>query len=293
MTSSIEEDNTRRREELEELFNYDAGVNDPFSDNYQAAPLPERIDKPVQASIHLSNDLGIDDEIELTRKHRVPRVKLDEKLLLSPAGIPKLQLKAKSFKFKGKGYEFSDISNLLNVYQLWLDDLFPKARFLDALALVEKLGHKKTIQAMRMSWINESKLSSIANNEPRSENPSARKENSETTSLNLSDDILPVSQENMNVVAEDDLYDATPQPMSPRDSETLSPSISILDQPAFLSEKNTNEVPDDELDTLMAEGVELSKKAQADVKMAYSTDRNKNLCFDDEEEAMAEMDLEW
>lgn len=80
MASSIEEDNTRRQEEIEELFNYDAGLNDPFSSNYQPAPLPERRDKPVQASIHLSNDLGIDDEIELIRKQRAPRVKLDEKL---------------------------------------------------------------------------------------------------------------------------------------------------------------------------------------------------------------------
>lgn len=105
MDSSAEEDDTRRRDEIDELFNYDAGVNDPFSDNYQPAPLPERREKTVQTSIHPSNDLGIDDEITLTRKRRVPRVKLDENLLISPAGIPKLQSKAKSLKFKGKGYE--------------------------------------------------------------------------------------------------------------------------------------------------------------------------------------------
>ncbi|POS85676.1 hypothetical protein EPUL_001959 [Erysiphe pulchra] len=289
MACSVDEDNTRRREEIEELFNYDAGVNDPFDDNYQPAPLPEKRDKPVQASIHLSNDLGIDDEIELTRKQRAPRVKLDEKLLLSPAGIPKLQSKAKSFKFKGKGYEFSDISNLLNMYQLWLDDLFPKAKFLDALALVEKLGHKKTIQTMRMSWINESKVSSTINNKSRNENPSSQHENSETTVINPSEDILPVSQENIDVMADVDLYDATPPPMSPVDAVSLSPSISIPDQPR-LSEKKSDEVPEDELDALMAEGVKLSK---GEVKMAYSTDKNEKVCFDDEEEAMAEMDMEW
>ena len=43
------------------------------------------------------------------------------------------------------------------MYQLWLDDLFPKARFADALAMVEKEGHKTSMHKMRTEWINESK----------------------------------------------------------------------------------------------------------------------------------------
>lgn len=178
------------------------------------------------------------------------------------------------------------------MYQLWLDDLFPKARFLDALSLVEKLGHKKTLQAMRMSWINESKVSSTTNNESPDKNPSFQQKNSETININHSEDILAVSQENVDVIS-DDLYGATPQPMSSRDPKSLSPSISILDHPASFSGIKSDEVPEDELDTLMAEEAEHSKSAQANAKMAYFTDKNKNLCFDDEEEAMAEMDLEW
>lgn len=46
---------------------------------------------------------------------------------------------------------------MLAFYQLWLDDLFPKARFLDALAMVEKMGHKKLLQVARMEWIDEGK----------------------------------------------------------------------------------------------------------------------------------------
>ena len=46
---------------------------------------------------------------------------------------------------------------LLNTYQLWLDDLFPKAKFADGLAIIEKLGHTKRMQTMRREWIHEGK----------------------------------------------------------------------------------------------------------------------------------------
>ena len=49
------------------------------------------------------------------------------------------------------------MARLLNVYQLWLDDLYPRAKFADGLAIIEKLGHKKRIQIMRREWINEGK----------------------------------------------------------------------------------------------------------------------------------------
>ena len=40
---------------------------------------------------------------------------------------------------------------------MWLDDLFPKAKFLDALKMVEKAGHKKKLIAARNEWMNERK----------------------------------------------------------------------------------------------------------------------------------------
>ena len=54
--------------------------------------------------------------------------------------------------------KFSDIARLLNLYQLWLDDLYPKAKFVDGLAMIEKLGHSKRLQTMRKEWIDESKM---------------------------------------------------------------------------------------------------------------------------------------
>ena len=105
--------------------------------------------------------------------------------LLSANGIPKLRRITKDrLKFKGKGHEvlsvtqfhsllpfldfsichtltcfiqFSDVARLLNLYQLWLDDLFPKAKFADGLALIEKAGHSKRMQTMRREWIDEGK----------------------------------------------------------------------------------------------------------------------------------------
>lgn len=53
--------------------------------------------------------------------------------------------------------QFSDAARLLNFYQLWLDDLFPRAKFADGLAIIEKLGHSKRIQTMRREWIDEEK----------------------------------------------------------------------------------------------------------------------------------------
>lgn len=46
---------------------------------------------------------------------------------------------------------------MLNMYQLWLDDLYPRAKFADGLAIIEKLGHTKRVQIMRKEWIDESK----------------------------------------------------------------------------------------------------------------------------------------
>lgn len=52
-------------------------------------------------------------------------------------------------------HQFSDAARLLNFYQLWLDDLYPRAKFADGLAMIEKLGHSKRLRTMRKEWIEE------------------------------------------------------------------------------------------------------------------------------------------
>lgn len=133
------------------LFDYDVG--DVFRD------VDTNMDVPAARADEKENGagLGIDEEIKVTKK-RAPVPKLDENRLLSPAGIPKLRRIAKErLKFKGKGHEYSDMARLLNMYQLWLDELYPRAKFADGLAIIEKLGHTKRMQTMRRQWINEGK----------------------------------------------------------------------------------------------------------------------------------------
>ncbi|OJJ76759.1 hypothetical protein ASPBRDRAFT_35916 [Aspergillus brasiliensis CBS 101740] len=130
------------------LFDYDAGLESTLQD----IAVDPRKDEPIAAPV-----LGLDEKVTVAKQRRFT-VKLDEGRLLSQAGIPKLRSTAKSkLKFKGKGHEFSDAARLLNFYQLWLDDLFPRAKFADGLAMIEKLGHSKRLQTMRREWIDEEK----------------------------------------------------------------------------------------------------------------------------------------
>ncbi|GJC97019.1 chromosome segregation in meiosis protein 3 [Colletotrichum higginsianum] len=138
--------------EYDDLDNYNVDdIDDPFR-----SPPPEAKNSTTNKR-KKAEALGLDEEVEVVKRARVPRVKLDEARLLSENGIPKLRKRAAKLEFKGKGNEFSDAARLLTFYQLWLDDLFPKAKFLDALAMVEKAGHKKQIALKRMDWINEGK----------------------------------------------------------------------------------------------------------------------------------------
>ncbi|KAI1747203.1 replication fork protection component Swi3-domain-containing protein [Xylaria castorea] len=136
------------------LDNYDVD-DDPFADSGDDAAQKDGSADAQSKKRKDASGLGIDEAVSVTKKPRVPRVKLDETRLLSENGIPKLRSKAKNLKFKGKGHEFSDTARLLSFYQLWLDDLFPKAKFLDALGMVEKAGHKNQIRLKRIQWIDE------------------------------------------------------------------------------------------------------------------------------------------
>jgi len=74
---------------------------DPF-----ASPPPEGAKKPGNDKKRKEPDtLGIDEQIDLKKKPRVPRVKLDDARLLSDKGIPRLQKMAPRLKLKGKGHE--------------------------------------------------------------------------------------------------------------------------------------------------------------------------------------------
>lgn len=79
-------------DEFDDLFDYEiGGAYDPFSENYKlpnTAPPPKQ--KEAASKGKSGAGLGIDEEVEVTRKPRAPRVKLDEHR--SVCDIPRLEL---------------------------------------------------------------------------------------------------------------------------------------------------------------------------------------------------------
>ncbi|KAM3421412.1 Chromosome segregation in meiosis protein [Cercospora zeina] len=138
-------------DELDRLFNDDQAIEEFFND------LPRNTTDDNNNTTERERTRDEDQEVQVKKK-RVPVPKLDENRLLSDAGIPKLRKITKSrLKFRGKGHEFTDIANLLNTYQLWLDDLYPRAKFRDAVKMVEKVGHSKRMQVARRAWLDDTK----------------------------------------------------------------------------------------------------------------------------------------
>ncbi|KAL9058353.1 MAG: hypothetical protein Q9162_001808 [Coniocarpon cinnabarinum] len=126
------------RDEFTDLFNYDAQIDDVFRDTNDDGARDSRGNDQDEG-----RGLGIDEEVKV-RKPRPKQAKLDENRLLGPKGLPELRKITKNrLKFRGKGHE------------LWLDELFPKAKFADGLSIIEKVGHSRRMQIMRREWIDE------------------------------------------------------------------------------------------------------------------------------------------
>ncbi|KAM7217269.1 Replication Fork Protection Component Swi3 domain containing protein [Rhypophila decipiens] len=187
--------------------------------------------------------LGLEEQLDVAKKARVPRVKLDETRLLSDKGIPELQKRAKKLRLKGKGHEFSDASRLLSFYQQWLDDLFPKATFLDALAMVEKVGHKTLVKNARLKWIDESKPKPAMlfddDEDPFNEGSTVPRQASRIAPIfEKSKSAAPDHPGDDDLSGDDDIYNASPR----RNVQPLTAG------------SGGGDVPDeDDLDALMAE----------------------------------------
>jgi replication fork protection complex subunit Csm3/Swi3 len=147
--------------------------------------------------------------------------------------------------------QFSDAARLLSFYQLWLDDLFPKAKFVDALAMVEKVGHKKQVVIARNEYINGSRPRGRAEEfnvddddedlfgDAETSNPTTGPTGAAAASGAASRPRTPPAMDN-GIPDDEDLYDATPR--APRPVAQQAPPSQSDDMP-----------DDDELDALMAE----------------------------------------
>lgn len=87
------------------IDNYDVDDDDPFAESGDDATHKNNTADKQSKKRKDASGLGIDEAVSVSKKPRVPRVKLDETRLLSDDGIPKLRAKARNLKFKGKGHE--------------------------------------------------------------------------------------------------------------------------------------------------------------------------------------------
>jgi len=175
--------------------------------------------------------------------------------------------------------------------------------------MVEKMGHKKRVQAMRMEWINEGKPHSSVHEDSLFDDPALpTKENGEREKTNPS--IAPIFEKRASerpktptVDADidfemDDLYDATPVPPRQKliEDATSKPDSSFGGNKTSIfgsGKALEDELPEDELDALLAEE-EMLQATSGNVQSAPAITKAavQDGIGDDEMEAMAEMDMD-
>ncbi|KAI1122978.1 replication fork protection component Swi3-domain-containing protein [Nemania abortiva] len=242
-----------------DIDNYDVDDDDPFADSGDDAAKKNSgsTDATQSKKRKDASGLGIDEAVSVSKKPRVPRVKLDETRLLSDNGIPKLRSKARSLHFKGKGHEFSDTARLLSFYQLWLDDLFPKAKFLDALSMVEKAGHKNQLRLKRIQWIDEGRPRPAGFEDVDDDLFGDANQPEERDPAVFPARVAPIFQNSMgkraktppgdDPFADEDIYGASPR----RPTNAAAATTSMFGNGA--SAQASGEPDKDDLDALMAE----------------------------------------
>lgn len=146
----------------------------------------------------------------------------------------------------------------MSFYQLWLDDLFPKAKFLDALSMVEKAGHKNQLRLKRIQWIDEGRPKPAGFEDGDDDVFGDANQPEEREPAVFPARIAPIFQNSVEKRAKTpagddpfddvDIYDASPR----RPTNATSATVSVFGNGA--SATQANEMPDeDDLDALMAE----------------------------------------
>ncbi|KIX02532.1 uncharacterized protein Z518_08473 [Rhinocladiella mackenziei CBS 650.93] len=302
---------------VNDLFNFDSTDDeDPFHDKSWPNGRDDKTTlspgkRKADDDDNLGVDLGLDEEVKLIKK-RKPIAKLDEARLLSAAGIPKLRALARSGKiskklhFKGKGHEFSDVARLLNYYQLWLDNLYPRAKFADGLQLVEKAGHSKRMQVMRKEWIDEGKPGYIKEKTKKADEE--REKEGDTDDLSAGDSKTSGNnwENNASVSPRVDAEGGSlfiPDSRPTRDDENNLPEDDELD--ALLAQQDNARAPhapkstsrqamdldsegEDDLDALLAE--QETRRGPPTASAPSDTSKSKPSPFDEDDEDPDDLD---
>lgn len=159
---------------------------------------------------------------------------------------------------------------MLNMYQLWLDDLYPRAKFADALAIIEKVGHTKRMQMMRKEWIDEGKPRRLA-----------EQDNDDTNEISITDTPAQPDLDNMEGMESNRIAEE-PKSVPTRQEQTHDQLEHVMagDDP-----------DDDELDALLAENA--PPDTSVSKTLPSRTIVPENDPFADEMEAMADMEDMW
>lgn len=157
---------------------------------------------------------------------------------------------------------------MLNMYQLWLDDLYPRAKFADALTIIEKVGHTKRMQIMRKDWIEEGK-------------PRRTTEPGDDDDVPVGDPNTELAQQHTEVPEDQahDIHTGNTELAAESSSRTVTAPIS------------GNDPDEDELDALLAESAETGTTTST--MLPSRTKLADHDPFADEMEAMADMEDMW
>ena len=164
------------------------------------------------------------------------------------------------------------------MYQLWLDDLYPRAKFADALAIIEKLGHTKRMQVMRKAWIDEGKPKDAGYDDMDMNIDEDRLESDKTSKDAAAATDTQAEEDNY-----DDLFMRGPSAepgQSDKNGKENEASLFISD------DEQADEPPMDDLDLLLAED---AQEAAAPIRNPVAAQGD----FDDEMEAMAGLEEFW
>ncbi|EDW55649.1 GM17286 [Drosophila sechellia] len=131
----------------------DDGVDDLFNDNIPTDPDQLPSDGEGEKLFADDEDNGEepgsqDGQIVEPKKRAVrnPRPRLTVETLRGPRGIQTIEDYFKDIKFKGKGYEKTDLDEVLRRLQHWGHRMYPTYTFDDVLNNIERLGKKKPLQ---------------------------------------------------------------------------------------------------------------------------------------------------
>lgn len=148
-------------------------------------------------------NLSAVDPTAIVTKVRRPQVKLTSGRLLCDDGLPFIMKTApKRIRIStSKKTPYQNLSNIVQFYQLWAHNLFPKAKFKDFIKLSETLGkHDKALREYRMSlYRREMGINPIGEDTDTTSMDIDNEDNEEPHTINENSQSLFVNQGNIEI----------------------------------------------------------------------------------------------